>query len=159
MRCSANAAPGEDSILDTCRHNSDLAMASHQTQTNAGPPITLGSPDLVEVPTAEGKFIVRRQEVSITNPSSSIQRPVHRQLGLTSDIGPSGPSRLSSSALGQNVFATTIRIRFGSTSVVNIPSPLVDFRTSSDGPQPHYITIEFPRKVAIQVRGRRQSPD
>jgi anaphase-promoting complex subunit 10 len=23
---------------------------------------------------------------------------------------------------------------------------------SSDGPQPHFITIEFPRKVAIQVR-------
>lgn len=27
-----------------------------------------------------------------------------------------------------------------------------DVFTSSDGPQPHFITIEFPRKVAIQVR-------
>ena len=24
--------------------------------------------------------------------------------------------------------------------------------SSSDGPQPHFITVEFPRKVAIQVR-------
>lgn len=28
--------------------------------------------------------------------------------------------------------------------------------TSSDGPQPHFITIEFPRKVAIQVRDASQ---
>lgn len=27
-----------------------------------------------------------------------------------------------------------------------------DAYLSSDGPQPHFITIEFPRKVAIQVR-------
>jgi hypothetical protein len=30
---------------------------------------------------------------------------------------------------------------------------------SSDGPQPHFITVEFPRKMAIQVRASSRFPD
>ena len=30
-------------------------------------------------------------------------------------------------------------------------APLTRFSLSSDGPQPHFITVEFPRKMAVQV--------
>lgn len=54
---------------------------------------------------------------------------------------------------GQNACVTVIPTPSGSRSISYVLQILADFITynSSDGPQPHFITIEFPRKVAIQV--------
>lgn len=42
--------------------------------------------------------------------------------------------------------------RFGSEFLTRWSATLVVKSPSSDGPQPHFITIEFPRKMPVQVR-------
>jgi hypothetical protein len=75
-------------------------------------------------------------------------------LGLTSLRVPSGPFLHSNSALALSVSWMGIQILSGSKPgrvYEHHPLSQSSLCTSSDGPQPHFITIEFPRKVAIQV--------
>lgn len=106
------------------------------------------------------------------NKSKIYNRPLWTQSGghqcchgLTLATSPSGPFPRSSSALDPSACRIRIPTRSGSeflplfhsshthtslphpSSPDNPPYPF----NSSDGPQPHFITVEFPRKMAIQV--------
>lgn len=72
--------------------------------------------------------------------------------GLTSGILRNGRYPRTSTALGQSVFATETQRHSGSQfSTTWHWSSQAEKSFSSDGPQPHFITAEFPRKVAMQV--------
>ncbi|TFY52213.1 hypothetical protein EVG20_g10653 [Dentipellis fragilis] len=98
-----------------------------------------------------------RKENSTTFPQEK-SRPC--SLGPTSGSSPSGPSRPSSLASGQTACRMTTPRRSGSAYRSFLPprSPSYHMRSdceafasvSSDGPQPHFVTLEFPRKMAIQ---------
>ena len=77
--------------------------------------------------------------------------------GLTSETWGNGPFPLTSSDLALSAWEMTILTLSGSKFIDWLHLPhywIISFNDphSSDGPQPHFITVQFPRKIAIQVR-------